>query len=86
MAFGLNKTQKHSPEVKNTEQNKNSRGVVKLQLMLWFMFLKRKKKKEKNAFKLHLFFSFLSVAHTKTSHRLKRILFPTAISEVKNLE
>lgn len=47
MAFGLNKTQKHSPEVKSTEQNKNSRGVVKLQLMLWFMFLKRKKKRKK---------------------------------------
>lgn len=34
-------------------------------------------------------FSFLPIAHTKTSHRLKRILIPTEVSEVggvKNLE
>lgn len=51
--------------------------------MLWFM-LKKKKKAGKNACKLSytFLFSFLSIARSKTSHRLERILIPTAVPQV----
>lgn len=51
--------------------------------MLWFMF-KKKKKAGKYACKLSytFLFSFLSIARSKTSHRLERILIPTAVPEV----
>lgn len=44
----------------------------------------KKKKAGKNACKLSytFLFSFLSIARSKTSHRLERILIPTAVPEV----
>lgn len=44
----------------------------------------KKKKAGKNACKLSytFLFSFLSIARSKTSHRLERILIPTAVPQV----